>query len=92
MKKATCYLNRMQSDPPLEESLFAHRTLLDGDEDTRSLTFAYHFGLNRQFRVRRNRIFDLRERRPVLCSLTTNTYRKGKRIIRWSQPERVAER
>ncbi len=41
MKKATCYLNRMQSDPPLEESLFAHRTLLDGDEDTRSLTFAY---------------------------------------------------
>src|SRR5438094_1111834 len=50
------------------------------------------FGLNRQFRVRRNRIFDLRERRPVLCSLTTNTYRKGKRIIHWSQPERVAER
>ena len=41
MKKATCYLNRMQSDPPLEESLFAHRTLLDGDEDTGSLAFAY---------------------------------------------------
>ena len=40
------------------------------------------FGFNRQFRIRRDRFFDLSERRPVLCPLTTNTDGEWKRITR----------
>ena len=35
------------------------------------------FGFDRHFRIRRNWIFDLRERRPVLCRLTTNAHGNG---------------
>jgi hypothetical protein len=38
------------------------------------------FGFDRQFRIRRNRIFELCERRAVLCRLTANTASKGGRI------------